>query len=189
MRTLVTRMARSRPVRRRVAGNQRKMYAVPVSARHTLKASVRTVHRGIFDAGLPPVLAVESGDIVEVTSLSGNSEDLPGLSSGFNVLPEHQEMCIRDSSRLGGHHRRRSPGSPRLARRADEPLWPDGLPARCPAKTGDPPFFFGARDGFGVLVLDFGQLQLGPVGKIEFPRYNNQYSRLMAWARCRGHCS
>jgi outer membrane protein len=65
-----------------------------------------------------------------------------------------------------------------LARRADEPLWPDGLPARCPAKTGDPPFFFGARDGFGVPVLDFGQLQLGPVGKIEFPRCNNQYNQL-----------
>jgi acetamidase/formamidase len=79
------------------------MYAVPVSARHTLKASVRTVHRGIFDAGLPPVLAVESGDIVEVTSLSGNSEDLPGLSSGFNVLPEHQAVLTGTTPGEGPH--------------------------------------------------------------------------------------
>jgi acetamidase/formamidase len=74
-----------------------------VSARHTLKASVRTVHRGIFDAGLPPVLAVESGDIVEVTSLSGNSEDLPGLSSGFNVLPEHQAVLAGTTPGEGPH--------------------------------------------------------------------------------------
>jgi hypothetical protein len=55
------------------------------------------------------------------------------------------------------------------------PAWPGapttkygltGFPLFALQKPGDPPFFFGARDGFGVPILDFGQLQLGPVGKL-----------------------
>jgi outer membrane protein len=67
------------------------------------------------------------------------------------------------------------------------PAWPGsptnlygytGFPLLALQKPTDPPFFFGARDGFGVPILDFGQLQFGPVGKIEFPRYNGQYRQL-----------
>jgi MipA family protein len=67
------------------------------------------------------------------------------------------------------------------------PAWPGaptnlyqltGVPLFALQKPGDPPFFFGARDGFGVPILDFGQLQLGPVGKIAWPRYASQYSQL-----------
>ncbi len=67
------------------------------------------------------------------------------------------------------------------------PAWPGaptteygltGVPLFALQKPGDPPFFFGARDGFGVPILDFGQLQLGPVGKLVWPRYASSYSQL-----------
>jgi acetamidase/formamidase len=63
-----------------------------VSARHTLRADVGTVHRGFFDAALSPVLTIESGDSVAVTTLSGNADDLPGPRSGFQVLPQHRAV-------------------------------------------------------------------------------------------------
>ena len=76
------------------------------------------------------------------------------------------------------------------------PAWPGaptslytftGVPLLALQKPGDPPFFFGARDGFGVPIIDLGQLQLGPVGKIAWPRYASQYSQLnglgdVSWA-------
>ncbi|MET0498006.1 MAG: hypothetical protein ABW106_07020, partial [Steroidobacteraceae bacterium] len=36
-----------------------------------LKASPTTVHRGFFDASLPPVLTIESGDSVRLETASG----------------------------------------------------------------------------------------------------------------------
>jgi acetamidase/formamidase len=36
---------------------------------HKLMASPQTVHTGFFDATLPPVLAIESGDTVVMSSL------------------------------------------------------------------------------------------------------------------------
>jgi acetamidase/formamidase len=45
-----------------------------MSARHALRPGVGTVHRGVFDAALPPVLSISSGDVVEVTTLSGNPD-------------------------------------------------------------------------------------------------------------------
>jgi MipA family protein len=67
------------------------------------------------------------------------------------------------------------------------PAWPGaptslygftGFPLLALQKPGDPPFFFGARDGFGVPIIDLGQLQLGPVGKLVWPRYASQYTQL-----------
>ena len=48
-----------------------------MSARHTLRAAVGTVHRGAFDAAFPPVLTIASGDVVAVTTLSGNPDQIP----------------------------------------------------------------------------------------------------------------
>ncbi len=39
---------------------------------HELKASSATVHHGFFDACLPPVLTIDSGDIVRLETASGN---------------------------------------------------------------------------------------------------------------------
>ncbi len=67
------------------------------------------------------------------------------------------------------------------------PAWPGaptteygltGFPLLALQKPGDPPFFFGARDGFGLPIFDFGQLQLGAVGKLVWPRYASSYSQL-----------
>jgi outer membrane protein len=55
---------------------------------------------------------------------------------------------------------------------------PAGFPLVALQKPGDPPFYFGARDGFGLPILDLGQFQVGPVGKVVFPRYQNQYTQL-----------
>jgi outer membrane protein len=45
-------------------------------------------------------------------------------------------------------------------------------------KAGTPPEFFGARDSFGFSILDLGQVQLGPVGKIIWQRKASSYTDL-----------
>ncbi len=46
-------------------------------ARHELKSSPETVHWGFYDAMLPPVLRVASGDEVTIHSVSGHPDHLP----------------------------------------------------------------------------------------------------------------
>jgi outer membrane protein len=53
-----------------------------------------------------------------------------------------------------------------------------GFPLVALQKPGEPPAFFGARDGISVSLLDLGALQIGPDGKVIFPRYASQYSQL-----------
>lgn len=55
---------------------------------------------------------------------------------------------------------------------------PGGYPLFNIRKPGEPPFFFGARDGFGVPFYGSGPLEIGPVGTINFPRYSSQYAQL-----------
>jgi len=70
---------------------------------HRLPAGVHTVHRGVFDGSLPAVLTIESGDTVEVTTLSGNAEDLPDAQSGLTVLPEHRDVLAQVPKGEGPH--------------------------------------------------------------------------------------
>ena len=74
-----------------------------MSARHTLRAAVGTVHRGAFDAAIPPVLTIASGDVVEVTTLSGNPDQMPPPELGFTVLPEHRDVLARVPKGEGPH--------------------------------------------------------------------------------------
>jgi acetamidase/formamidase len=74
-----------------------------VSVRHTLPAKVGTVHRGSFDAALPAVLNIKSGDIVAVTTLSGNTDQLPPSPSAFTVLPEHRAVLAGVAAGEGPH--------------------------------------------------------------------------------------
>ncbi|MGO9401371.1 MAG: acetamidase/formamidase family protein [Xanthobacteraceae bacterium] len=74
-----------------------------MSKHHTLRASVGTVHRGAFDSALAPVLTISSGDVVEVTALSGNPDQLPCAESGFTVLPEHCDVLARVPPGEGPH--------------------------------------------------------------------------------------
>jgi MipA family protein len=45
-------------------------------------------------------------------------------------------------------------------------------------KAGTSPEFFGARDSFGFSIIDLGQFQLGPVGKIIWQRKASSYAQL-----------
>lgn len=74
-----------------------------MSAHHTLVADAGTVHRGIFDAAIRPVIEIESGDTVEITTLSGNADDLPGENSGFTVLSEHRNVLAKVPPGAGAH--------------------------------------------------------------------------------------
>ncbi len=67
------------------------------------------------------------------------------------------------------------------------PAWPGapstvygmgGFPLFAISKPGDPPFFFGARDGFGFPLFDLGKFQAGPVGTLSWPRYVNPWGSL-----------
>lgn len=74
-----------------------------MSNHHILRGDVGTVHRGIFDAAIQPVLTIRSGDTVEVTTLSGNDENLPPEGSGFAVSPEHKNVLGKVPRGIGAH--------------------------------------------------------------------------------------
>jgi len=72
-----------------------------VSRSHELIADVGTVHRGVFDASLPPALTISPGDTVLVTTLSGT--ELPGPQSGFTVSAQHRNVLARVPEGIGPH--------------------------------------------------------------------------------------
>src|SRR5579863_4977796 len=53
-----------------------------------------------------------------------------------------------------------------------------GFPLFVIQKPGDPPFFFGGPDSFGVPLIHLGDFQAGPVGRLVWPRYQSWYSQL-----------
>ncbi len=74
-----------------------------MGAHHLLSADAGTVHRGTFDAAFPPVLTVNSGDTVEITSLSGDVADLPAAGSGFTVSAAHRNVLDHVATGHGPH--------------------------------------------------------------------------------------
>ena len=72
-----------------------------MSRSHELIADVGTVHRGVFDASLPPALTISPGDTVLVTTLSGT--ELPGPQSGFTVSAQHRNVLARVPEGIGPH--------------------------------------------------------------------------------------
>jgi acetamidase/formamidase len=68
---------------------------------HHLQPSPETVHWGWFDAALPHVLTVDSGDRVTVGSLSGGPANLPG--EGYQVPPELLQVHAKSQRRVPGH--------------------------------------------------------------------------------------
>ena len=69
-------------------------------ASHHLPSTPETVRWGMFDASFPPVLDVESGDVVTVDCLSGEPDDLP---EGFSILQEHRDVLARCEKGPGPH--------------------------------------------------------------------------------------
>jgi acetamidase/formamidase len=70
---------------------------------HELNAGADTVHWGYFDAALKPVLKIDSGDTVTLTTISGSPELLPKPDTELKILPENAEVYARHSYRLGPH--------------------------------------------------------------------------------------
>jgi acetamidase/formamidase len=68
---------------------------------HHLPSTPETVHWGWFDAALPHVLAIDSGDRVTIDTLSGGPANLPG--EGFHVPPELLQVHAKSQRRLPGH--------------------------------------------------------------------------------------
>lgn len=73
-----------------------------MSRQHILKASADTVHWGYFDAGLPPVLEIDSGDLVRIETVSGAEEVLP--IGAYEIPPEYHEIHARAPRPLGSGH-------------------------------------------------------------------------------------
>jgi acetamidase/formamidase len=68
---------------------------------HHLHAAPETVHWGWFDAALPPVLSIASGDRVTMSTVSGGPANLPG--AGYQVPPELLQIHATSQRRLPGH--------------------------------------------------------------------------------------
>lgn len=68
---------------------------------YEVPSTPENVHWGMFDAGLPPVLRIKSGDRVTLHCLSAEPEDLP--DSDFEVLAEHRAVHERCERGPGPH--------------------------------------------------------------------------------------
>lgn len=72
-----------------------------MATHHELFSGPETIHWGVFDALIPPVLRVQSGDTITFHCLSGEPEDLP--DGGFDIPPELAEVHRRVSRGPGPH--------------------------------------------------------------------------------------
>jgi acetamidase/formamidase len=70
-----------------------------MSRHHTIPSSVGTMHWGFFDATLPPVAEIASGDTVTVHCLSGGLRE---IDRAPHVLPEHRTI-VTTLKNEGGH--------------------------------------------------------------------------------------
>jgi len=68
---------------------------------HVLDSSPETIHWGVFDPALKPVLTVRSGDTVTVNTVSGGREAMP--PPPHVVPPELLEIHARCAPRAPGH--------------------------------------------------------------------------------------
>jgi len=69
----------------------------------TLDPTPETVHWGYFDAALPPVLTVRSGDTVTLTAPSGGPAELPADEGRFPVSAAHRAIIAALKPELGPH--------------------------------------------------------------------------------------
>ena len=73
-------------------------------ANHKLDASPETVHWGYFDAALKPLLTIDSGDTITISTVSGTLGHLPKPESGLTVPPELAAIHQKVQPKLGGPH-------------------------------------------------------------------------------------
>lgn len=72
--------------------------------KHTLRASVKNVHWGYYDAGLEPVLKVKSGDTIEVYTVSGGPKIIELLEIEDQIPKELKEIHEKVEERGPGPH-------------------------------------------------------------------------------------
>jgi acetamidase/formamidase len=70
-------------------------------AQHRIEAGPETVHWGYFDAGLPPVLTIDSGDTVTISTVSGGPEMMPGPP--LAIPPALKAVQEAHKPKLPGH--------------------------------------------------------------------------------------
>src|SRR5262249_29526235 len=70
---------------------------------HRIDAGPDTVHWGFFDAGLKPIITVDSGDQVTISTVSGAPEAMPKTQSGLTVPPTLAAIHASVPQRLGPH--------------------------------------------------------------------------------------
>jgi acetamidase/formamidase len=69
---------------------------------HTVACRPNNCHWGFFDAALPPVLTVVSGDTVTFDCVSGGRDILP-TDPAFEILADHRAIHGALTPRLGAH--------------------------------------------------------------------------------------
>ena len=70
---------------------------------HHVAATPETVRLGMFDAAIPPVLTIASGDTVELECLSGGLEVMPPADSDLVVPPRLAAIHAAGLARVGTH--------------------------------------------------------------------------------------
>src|SRR5678816_4312901 len=70
-------------------------------ANHRLDAAPETVHWGFFDAALTPLLTVESGDTVTISTVSGMASQMP--AAPLAVPPALAAIQASVPQKLPGH--------------------------------------------------------------------------------------
>jgi acetamidase/formamidase len=73
-----------------------------MSTHHTVPCRPGNCHWGFFDAALPPLLTVASGDTVTVDCVSGGRDILP-TDPAFEILADHHAIHGALTPRLGAH--------------------------------------------------------------------------------------
>ena len=68
-----------------------------------LRSTPGNVQWGLWDGQLKPVLRIASGDRVTIETLSGEPDDLPDPSLGFDVVPGHSEVLASTLRGPGPH--------------------------------------------------------------------------------------
>jgi acetamidase/formamidase len=73
-------------------------------ASHRLDAAPDTVHWGFFDAALKPLITVDSGDTVTLSTVSGQTAQVPKPESGLTIPSALTAIHKSLQPKLGGSH-------------------------------------------------------------------------------------
>ena len=72
--------------------------------KHRLDAAPDTVHWGYFDAKLKPLITIDPGDTVVISTVSGGLGQLPDAGMGFDVPAALPAIHAAVQPKLGGPH-------------------------------------------------------------------------------------